>query len=593
MNDSPISKFNRRDFLLALSALGLAGCGGDGAETLLPGTSAGGSPTGSSTAPVLTGAGGGIPITGTVNRAELGQTVVLSTIQRVGATPGAQGEFETLVGGSFPQLLFANESGGITNSNLRGLSIYLPNQSLQVDANSTALALVFLTLGVMTPDPVEAAARLNTIRNLPSFAPLLAFLRQGLLTQGLSALLADPQLDTLRNAVVDEFLASLQVNARQLAISEYERQGGMSIEAAEGTTGRDHKFNFENYGFRFTGVVREEVDEEGKETRPAVVANLVGAARLPMPSFARNTGVMGGANSLSWGTYFANSVRDPGSAVDSFTSTARTTKIRYWIRGLGGGGVPSDLPSGVRAVDLGQSDAVNTQFFYVILPLLDVVSGGGAGLAISRLLRKGAPLATDEVKGLGLILGNLAADRSTQNSIIALSSGMSGDPITDSKAFRALMIDMGLLVGGFLAATAPQAIAAGIVAAAGSIAGIVGVTLAAATTAVVGEWVAAGLALVAATLALTGGRAAVYNLTRFYADLQSLPYWTKIELPLSTIHFLDHNIARDEGPYRQFLNLTTGGGLAYSWRPSTNSLDRRISRLKFPQPGLAYPPEVT
>ncbi len=567
---TPFRPFNeaigRRQFLrgvsLGTAAVLLGGCGSSSDEYVF-----------TNNAPNQGNSPEAQAVQGTVNLAELGGgPLVVSTAQQANSGVGTDGRFTTQVAGLSPQITFAlvapsasslgqNSSSDLSLQQIRGLAVYLPNTPLVVDATSTALALVYLSFGVLTPDFEQAKTRLTAVKQFASFASLVELLRGALPQGGLTAALEAPQMQSLRDQIVDELIASESPRARKLTADEHIAQGGVSIERElEGVEPGFERYTFENYGYRFVTVAREELDASGQQTTVPVLATLPDAARFPLTEYVGNQAVMGGANGLSWGTAFTFQVGDPGGGTEDFIPHPNTRKVRYWIRGIGGGGA-SNVPQSVRQLNFGNSEFVNTSFFYFVLPLIDALSGGLAGLALYRYLRGADSEVTPQIIELSKLLGTFAVDAGTQTQYGSLVSKMSGTPIpTDQagiKSFFSILIDLTVAFGAFALDKGRPVIASTIAAAAARVAASGGVAGVAATTAA--PAIISALGFIAGTLTVATTGVAVYNIGKAAQDLIRLPFLTPIELAVgSELELLGTS------QEIQVLDLNGDGAMAYN-----------------------------
>ena len=138
----PPTPVNRRAYLQSLSAAAigtwLAGCGGGGA------------------APAAQVEG----VTGSLNVSQIGgsQLKVFSVFD--GLAEVVNGSFTTKVSEDMLQTLLVSDG----NEKLRAMTIHISGKPLEVDASSTAVAIVFLTPGISTLDKTAGAARVLVIQ---------------------------------------------------------------------------------------------------------------------------------------------------------------------------------------------------------------------------------------------------------------------------------------------------------------------------------------------------------------------------------------------------------------------------------------------
>jgi hypothetical protein len=341
------------------------------------------------------GASGGKPVTGTIERAEIGGTGLRVHSLYGKRSDVQEGEFSTAISTDGAQLLFASDAAG----RLRGLAVTRPSDGFVVlDAASTALATVFGSLGVMTVEPVQAATRLAAIPKLASWKPLVAFLAANLPGKDLGTVAGDPQFAMLRDQVVAEALA-LPPSMLALASSASSERGFVdgALAPASAATHGLAQVSLKNSAWRFVTVGRRELDASRGELR-AVTPRLQ-QAQNPLPEQVPN--LVSGANPVTWGNLFTLQAGSAGAAVDPVDLQAKTdvALLEYWIVGPGGTPNGKTLPG---TVTLGPGlPTTATVLFYLFAPLLDFVAGRES---ILGFLKKGSNL--DEIDRLaGAVYG--------------------------------------------------------------------------------------------------------------------------------------------------------------------------------------------
>ncbi|HEY3999340.1 MAG TPA: hypothetical protein VGO93_10770, partial [Candidatus Xenobia bacterium] len=363
-----------QSLLFALTA-GLTGCGsgaGSGTALLLkPHESSPGSPAPGSPGP-LTPTPISQVLNGTVDSTQIGGTglqVVSALAPQPSAVAGSS--FATLASNQGAQLLFLFDS----TPDLRGLAISLPSDtSLAIDASTTALALIFATLELMTADPTLAAQLMSLIQGVASFAPFEALVASALATGTLNDLMALANYDTLRDQVVSDVVAAASTLAR-VTRARLQPTDVTALLSAPGTGSTVSSVNFTNTGLRFVAVARELEDATPADVTPPVLPPLVGSQQVNP-----NGNLISGPNTLSIGNVLTAQVNSPGSATDNvdLTQTPSATSLVYWISGPGGaaGGETSVTPT-VMAAGFDDTMAwLATVIFYVLGPCLDIVAGG-------------------------------------------------------------------------------------------------------------------------------------------------------------------------------------------------------------------------
>jgi len=116
------------------------------------------------------------------------------------------GSFKTTISTDSAMMIMA-----VDNNQPCLTAIALPQKSNNIifDADSTAKASVFVSIGVMTTDPNEAETRLNMIGNLNSYLKFKSYLADNLKTTQLTNITKQKEYDTLLTACVIEIAQRL------------------------------------------------------------------------------------------------------------------------------------------------------------------------------------------------------------------------------------------------------------------------------------------------------------------------------------------------------------------------------------------------
>ncbi len=534
----------------SLSAFGGNNGSGNGPNPNLPDGLAGG------------GSGGGVAFQGTVNRAEVGGTVLsVSSIQAFNSLVNSDGSFEAFASDTNPQLLFltdtgdeairARDEGGVFAGILRGLAIKLPGATVEIGAESTAIAMLFLTFPILTVDPVEAVQRFATLRDLPSFGAFRGFLAANMPSTSLLTLVSNSQLKNLRSACATEFLAA-QAEAgprTKLNLDNFFNEGGMDFKLLDGDPPLAPGLKFQNSGSRFVSVVRQEVDGQGNDVVPPVRAELTDVVRF----YPQSTNTMSGLNMASWGSLFFQSVFTPGEANHRFTPNSKTKEVIFWIEGPGRG-EGETLPASIPVAMFEDFHYSASIISYWMMPLVDLLSGGVLGLALVKALQNAdraadfalatGPLTT-ALSGLGFLngtvdlaanirsgsVGNIAPAAFNYISIIA---GLFAEPVADGIA-RLVPAGVDSNLDGFKGAAA----------------------------------------LLGKALTVGGVLFALVNLEIAVDHYLKLPNVHRIIFPLSNLSYLDH-VSKD------FRHVDTTGEVVYEHEPvlpnSPNAVEYSLRR---------------
>lgn len=349
---------NRRNFLsnsFWLAGALAVGCGASGTGSFP-------SFDGTTTAPMSSG-----PISGRVVLSEIGgrSLQVLSAFSSSPTPVDANGTFNTQAAQSQAQLLMVTDSA----RKLRALALSQPGQEISFGAVSTALMLCFMTRGIATSDPQQAAQRLDEIQALASFIPLLSFLRSRLLAQGLDFIVADADYAGLLQAVVAEWARLHFSQSRVDPVDPIILNGfvGLSYDADQA-----NQLNLQNTKFRYVSVVHQDLDTNGdfldSPYKPVIqnVANTASQRNL-LPS----------AIGLSFGDIATASVGQPTEGFESLNLADKpgVREIGYYIYGpgLASLGQPS-FPPEVEELLLDSKAFSFTVFFLGLGPLLNLVA---------------------------------------------------------------------------------------------------------------------------------------------------------------------------------------------------------------------------
>ena len=311
-------------------------------------------------------------ITGTVDIAQIGGNAlrVQTPYQLMG--PVQAGAFSTLASIAGAQVILVTDDGG----RLRALAVVLPSDAqAAINADTTALGILFMSDGISTVNADEAAAVAVKLKSLPPFPAFASYLAAQLPTKDLLTLAGDAQFVSLRDAVVAAYL-SAPVVAKALAVASL-ATGLVDGSYADPTLANNNKaaVSLNNSGYRFVAVGRQELDAARSEVG-AAIPTLVGAQNV-LPTLFTN--LISGVNLTSWGNLATSQVGSGGSATDLFDASIRTNVAfyDYFVVGPGLGTNLVKVPSSLNNLRVGPA-TLATLLFYGIGPALDMVSGGPA-----------------------------------------------------------------------------------------------------------------------------------------------------------------------------------------------------------------------
>ena len=497
-----------------MAALGLQGCGDNTNDSVF--TSTGGSqnnPNGGGGAPLTLS---GVTFRGTVSLDDFGgiSTPNVQTVHQMLGPVDSGGDFNSTASGVTPQLVFFGSGNGGQLNSPRGLSIFLPGLTeMNIDARSTAIAFVFIAPGVMDLNPQRSQAAMSGIPNLQTFPAWLSYLRGQLPSRPLLELIAEEEFQRLLSACIEEW-TQLQALARVV-------QSADSLFTAEPTDDGTPSFNLSHGAPRFVSIIRQQVGANGQDTTPPVRPDLYGT-----PKNAIDPGnLMCGLNPVSWGNFFTGQSGTDSTAIDRFEPHPDTVKVVYWVLGAGTGVDPEAvLPDSIKRADFGISSYLCTSVIYFLLPALDVVSGGLAGIAAFKL----GPQTYNWKNLLGVMEASLGLNSVTQ---AGLQVGIYSQEGLES-SFRSAMIDLLFAIAGvvnqFASLIAETLLEfaereAALVAAEAGLA-VVEVPLLPA--------IVAALSFLGVTLAAAGSIMGFFNLNHAILSYLNLPNLAKIETPL-------------------------------------------------------------
>ena len=379
-------------------------------------------------------------------------------------SPVVNGSFRTVVSNTATQAVI------VTDGNGRGRALALSqvgSGNIAFDADSTALALAFLTLGIMTVDPAETTQRVASLRALSSFVALRQYIAANYLTRDLSAITSDASFKTLQSQVVSAFMAGqpqaassprLSVLAAAARVPTPPLETGLiRVDTAPGADPGKLGLSFSNFGWRYVTLLQR-VEDAGRTkvgsdefTRPV----LAGASNF----YPQHKSLVAGVNPVSWGNLFTAQIGDPGSATMVFDlgSQSRTAFIDYFVLGVGARFSSVELPPGAsRYTDDSAAAMVSTLVAYVLGPMLDMFGMAGAFLEQLETL-------------VPLIVNDMLTTAGTTGSLLglegALASNAGGTNALNVLAGQIdLILPLALLALAAVAAAAPAGTATAVLA---------------------------------------------------------------------------------------------------------------------------------
>jgi hypothetical protein len=300
--------------------------------------------------------------TGSVNLSELGgQGLAVTTAYTASAPVNEQGNFTITVSAVKAQLVAVMDS----NDQARGVATSLPTEGgrlgepIRIDAESTALTMVFATPGILSTLPDEARNRIREIRALSSFPGLVAKVRERLRSMPIPQLAQEPEVESAMEECIEEWYSTYgrgRIEA-QGHINPGPPSAKFEARVLNESNEREVAIELLNGAWRFVRVQRRDL-RGGVELRVSQLGN------------------MGGARPGSWASLFSLSLGDPTKRNDhvDFSATTGADTVEYWISGPG-----LNLRANVNpppSIDVRWHDALGTTvIYYLLFPLLDFIAG--------------------------------------------------------------------------------------------------------------------------------------------------------------------------------------------------------------------------
>ncbi|MEW6284032.1 MAG: hypothetical protein AB1758_35795, partial [Candidatus Eremiobacterota bacterium] len=318
-----------------------------------------------------------------------GQGLQVASMFQSPAAVSGSGDFSTTAQPTGAQLLMVLDSAG----QVRALTVSVPSPQgalapLDVSADSTALAWIMMTPGLVTTDPAQAAALVAAIRGRPGYGALVDYLAARLPTASLNELRSDAQLTQMMADLIRELFPGRAQFRTQGEQNELIRDGMVSVSRGVPNPGSPNTpFVFSNEGWRFVNVIRQEILPSGQENITPFVPirpDLEGSVQV-------EKNLLSGVNSFSIGNIATGAALSAGSATDRVNlSSPVLGSVNYWIYGPGTGlsslVLGSDtLPSTIAEGDFGGSSFGMTGLFYILFPIIDFTTAGLSHLDPAKL----------------------------------------------------------------------------------------------------------------------------------------------------------------------------------------------------------------
>lgn len=344
---------------------------------------------------LLTGCGGGgnivrpaqtstyiitpTPVAGTLNADQIGGTA-LTIYSSLGqpATVQSTGAFATQVSDVGTQMLLAKDAGG----KLRGLGMNIPAgrrgraTPLVIDAENTALGLLFLTPGICACDPGEAAQRVTDVKALAGFRPFADYLTTALKTTDVGTLVqSDTQFAALEKACIDAWfqqhplvagLGASREDIKSYTILSPSPGYEANIFFKDTTTNQDaynnaRTFEITNNAWRFVEIYRKDTRRESHLTSWTTAST--GLFSL-----------LKGVNGVSMGSLLTGQATS-GGTINDVPPRNTDEKSEYYIVGPGWKTPEVDWPADIPSRGYNALGATVT--WSLMLPILSLIGGLG------------------------------------------------------------------------------------------------------------------------------------------------------------------------------------------------------------------------
>ena len=281
-----------------------------------------------------------------INTNEIGGTNLFLVSAQDQKSELSKGEFNTVVSKIGEQFLVVKDE----NDKVRALTLSTPNSNstiiMNVNATSTATTLIFLSPGIITLDPNEAAITIQKIQNLSSYSEFKLFLNNNLKSKSLDEIVKDVKYDPLLSNCITEYANSKTTKSAR-PFSEGKNNFLFTF------TG--NSIELQNKGFRFVNIVRRDLGSANKELETSVVVK-----------------EMDGAKPLSWGSLFTNSTLNPTIENTNYIPTSNVLSSEFWIVGPGNIFKSFDVPTNIRNIEQPWSETI---VYYLVFPMLDLWTG--------------------------------------------------------------------------------------------------------------------------------------------------------------------------------------------------------------------------
>ena len=337
--------------LIGAMLVNLAGCGGGG---------------GSNTAPPP-GDGDGTPpdvptqeISCTVDAADLHVDEATVNVMSSWREQGVRQEAaqRTIVSSESVQLVIAEDG------ELRGLALSIPEDTttasdtpLTIDVASTALALAFISPGILSTEAEEARARAAELRQLAKFAEFVSVLEAELASGTLQEAFESGACQSALSDVIQAWMEDhgrLTTQLVQVGLPNADFIVSVDSESDTGST----QLRLQNWGWRCVHVIRREVADDDTNTDHVVAS------------------AMSGAIPVSWGSLFMGVIGSPATITDTvnFGPTNNCSRAEYWL--IGPGNVGRNDVSPPEGIPSWSEEAWEKSLIqYCVLPVIDLAFG--------------------------------------------------------------------------------------------------------------------------------------------------------------------------------------------------------------------------
>jgi len=352
-NINVVKDLSRRQFVALFSvtaaALLMEGCGGGGGNG------------GPAATPSLT-----IAARGTVNIPGIsGKATKIISAYADNPAAVSGGQFGVNVSSQVVHVILATDA----NNTVSGMSISVPiggaEQTIIVDASSTAIALIFLTPGIVTEKPDEARSRLQKIANLSQYGAFRDALASAMANSALPTAVAVPGVQTAYATCVKSYIeANRSVHRRgRLITTDNSGRDDSTLNFTLGDVSSPAQvlLTISNADLRVLQVYRKDFPTSGA-----------------LPTIQRLDDLTG-AEGASLGSLISGQIGDPTTKTIALNmGGSGAYRVEFFFRGMGTTSnltIASDMRNAFVGTEAVNSATIKTILWNFVVPLLNFVLG--------------------------------------------------------------------------------------------------------------------------------------------------------------------------------------------------------------------------